>query len=54
MAAFVMWIVEMTAELINLYEEALCLCDTREDEYHNKLKRNVAIQEIAKQMETTG
>ena len=45
---------ERTSALVDLYENATYLWDVRCEEYHNKFRRNSAIQEIANHFGTAG
>ena len=40
--------------LNTLYENYTCLWDVKSEDYHNKVQRNSAINEIAKHIGTTG
>ena len=48
------WNYENVEQLIELYEQRPCLYDTKSKDYFNRDVRNVALQDIAKILNTTG
>ena len=47
------WNYDNVEQLIELYEQRPCLYDTKLKEYHNRDVKNVALQDIAKVLNTT-
>jgi hypothetical protein len=48
------WSDENIFKLITLYQQRACLYNIRDKDYHNRIKKRLAMAEIAKEMCTSG